>query len=102
MSALVSALIRQHIPDSQCGFRFVRRELLSQVPLRASRFEIDTELVLGAAARRWKIISVPIRSIYQQERSHIRPVRDGLRFLGLIVRHMLTGHKVTTSQGHRE
>ena len=90
MSAIVSAIIRQRIPDSQCGFRFIRRELLSQLPLRARRFEIDTELVLSTAARRWKIISVPIRSIYQNERSHIRPIQDGWRFIVLIARHLLT------------
>lgn len=85
MSALISALARQRIPDSQCGFRFIRREVLQSVPLRTSHFEHEAELVFGAAARRWKIVSVPIRSIYRNERSHIRPVRDGLRFLWLLV-----------------
>lgn len=89
MSAVVSALTRQRIPDSQCGFRFIRAEVLGDVPLRARRFEIETELLCRAAARRWKIVSAPVRSIYRQERSHIRPVRDGLRFVGVILRHFL-------------
>ena len=89
MSAIVSAVARQHIPDSQCGFRFIRAEVLSDIPLRATRFEIETELLFGAAARRWKIISVPVRSIYQGEESHIRPVRDAIRFLGTVARHLV-------------
>jgi glycosyltransferase involved in cell wall biosynthesis len=89
MSALISALARQRIPDSQCGFRFIRREVLQSVPLRTSHFEHEAELVFGAAARRWKIVSVPIRSIYRNERSHIRPVRDGLRFLRLLVASLI-------------
>ncbi len=89
MSAVVSAVARQHIPDTQCGFRFVRKEVLADTPLRARRFEIETELVIGAAARRWKIVSVPVRSIYQDERSYIRPVRDGIRFVGTVLRHLI-------------
>ncbi len=88
MSLLVSMRIRQRIPDSQCGFRFIRKEVLDTIPLRARRFEAETELVVWAAARRWKIISVPVRSIYQRHASHIRPVRDALRFLGVLIRSL--------------
>ena len=86
MSSLISALARQPIPDSQCGFRLIRREVLESVPLRSRRFEIESELLLRAAARRWKIISVPVQSIYREHASHIRPLRDTLRFLVLVMR----------------
>ena len=90
MSRVISAVARQPIPDSQCGFRVIRKEVLKDVPLRTDRFEIETELVLGAAARRWKIISVPVRTIYQpNHHSHIRPVPDTLRFLKLVLRHLV-------------
>lgn len=89
ISVLVSTLIRQRIPDSQCGFRFIRKEVLETVPLRCARFEVETELLLGAAARRWKIVSVPVRTIYADYQSHIRPVRDTARFARLILRHLL-------------
>jgi glycosyltransferase involved in cell wall biosynthesis len=87
MSAIVSAIARHPIPDSQSGFRFIRREVLADVPLRAKRFEIETELIVGASARRWKIISVPIHSRYDHHRSHIRPIRETFRFLGVIFRY---------------
>lgn len=90
MSGIVSAVVRQDIPDSQCGFRFIRREVLEQVPLRAKHFEIETELLCAAARYHWKIVSVPVRAIYHTPHaSHIRPVRDMLRFLGVILRHLL-------------
>ncbi|MBI3321872.1 MAG: glycosyltransferase family 2 protein [Candidatus Omnitrophica bacterium] len=93
MSAIVSALARQRIPDSQCGFRFIRKEVLEDIPLRARRFDIETEFLVRAAARRWKIISVPVRSIYQpRQPSHIRPIRDAVRFLGVVLRHLLWRH----------
>ncbi len=89
MSALVSAVAHQRIPDTQCGFRFIRREVLTDLPLHAARFDIETELLLGAARRRWKIISVPVRAIYTARRSHIRPLADGARFLGLLAQFLL-------------
>lgn len=92
MSAIVSAITRQKIPDSQCGLRMIRREVLENIPVKAKRFEVETELLLKAAAKKWKIVSVSIRTIYPQgQRSHIKPVRDGLRFIGLIVKHVLLG-----------
>lgn len=91
MSSLVSAMVGQAIPDTQCGFRMIRREVLETLPLRAARFEIETEVVLAAARRRWKIVSIPIRSIYDHQRSHIRPVREAGRFLGVLLRHALRG-----------
>ncbi len=89
MSGLLSRLARQPIPDSQCGLRLIRREVLQDVRLRTSRFEIESELLLASAARRWKIVSVPVRTIYAREPSHIRPVWDTLRFLGLVLRVMV-------------
>ena len=90
MSAIVSQLTRQAIPDSQSGFRFIRKEVLQAVPLRATRFEIETELLLGAARQRWKIVSIPVRTIYlPAHRSHIHPLWDGLRFMALVLRNLV-------------
>lgn len=89
MSGLVSSLVRQPIPDTQCGFRLIRKEVLASVPLQAKRFEIETELLLRAAARRWKIISVPVSSIYADQPSYIRPFRDAWRFLAVVLRHVV-------------
>ena len=90
MSRLISLVANQRIPDTQCGYRFIRKEVLEAIPLRTEHFEIETELVLEAALRRWKIVSVPVRTIYQdQHTSHIRPVLDGLRFLRVMLRHLI-------------
>ncbi len=88
MSWVVSGMAGTPIPDSQCGFRFIRRDVLEGVTLHAARFEIETELLL-AAARRWKIVSVPVRTIYGRERSRIRPAREAVRFLGVLARQLL-------------
>ena len=89
MSRIVSLLARQSIPDSQCGFRFIRREVLESMPLRSRLYEIETELLLKASRRKWKIISIPVRSIYENRPSRIRPVRDALRFIVVLLRSLL-------------
>ena len=89
MSRIVSLASRQQIPDSQCGFRFIRKEVLASVPLSADKFEIETELLLGASRQHWKTISVPVQTVYLDQPSHIRPVRDGFRFARIVARHFL-------------
>lgn len=89
MSGIVSAVARCRVPDSQCGFRLIRKELLGLLPLYATRFDIETEILLKTASRRWKIVSVPIRSIYTDHPSHIRPLREGARFVALLMRHLV-------------
>jgi glycosyltransferase involved in cell wall biosynthesis len=87
MSGLVSMFARQRIPDSQCGLRLIRREALAALRLRACRFEAESELILEAARHRLKIVSVPVRAIYDGRPSHIRPLGDTWRFLGVLARH---------------
>ncbi len=88
MSGVVSRLTRQSIPDSQCGFRLIYTAVLSSMPLRARRFELETELLLAAATQRWKMVSIPVRTIYDSHASHIHPIRDALRFVRVVVRYL--------------
>lgn len=88
MSWLISRLTGQRIPDSQCGFRVIRRHVLETIPLSTCRFELETELLLAASRAGWTITSVPIRTIYHQHASHIHPVWDGLRFARLVLRYL--------------
>ena len=87
-SGIVSAIARQQIPDSQSGFRLIHKEVLASISLTSQRFEIETELLLAASKRRWKTISVPVRTSYDSHSSHIRPLRDGMRFFGTVLRYL--------------
>ena len=93
MSWLVSRMAGAPMPDSQCGFRVIRREVLATIRLSSRRFDIETEMLLAAARRKWPIRFVPIRTIYERHSSHIRPVVDGLRFFRLVawigLRHLV-------------
>ena len=88
LSHIVSTVARQPIPDSQSGFRLIRKEVLSSLSLTSRRFEIETELLLATAKRRWKVVFIPIRTTYDNHSSHIRPMGDGLRFFGIVLRYL--------------
>lgn len=84
MSWFISRWTKQPLSDTQCGFRVIARGLLESVPLRSNRFEIDSELVIRCAQAGFRMISVPVTSVYRRESSFIRPLRDTLRFFRLL------------------
>jgi len=84
MSWWLSRLSGVEVPDTQCGFRLIRANFLRQCRLVSQHFEIESELVLEAARLKQPILSIPIRTLYHHEASHIHPVRDTVRFLRLL------------------
>lgn len=88
MSLLISLFCHQHIPDTQCGFRLIRTNVLRAIKLESSDFEIETEVLIKASKKGFKITSVDIQTIYGDEVSKIRPVRDTLRFIAYLWREL--------------
>ena len=86
MSTLISAIAHQDIPDSQCGFRLVRTDVLKTIPLTTNKYEIESEVLIEASRGGFKIRSIPIKSIYRGQKSQIRPFVDTIRFISFILR----------------
>ena len=87
MSNKISRICGQQIPDTQCGFRMLHRDIIPDVLNGASRFEYETEMLIIASRKGHRIASVPITTIYSDEVSSINPVRDTLRFFKLMRRY---------------
>ena len=90
MSWLISNLAKQRIPDSQCGFRLIKKEVLQKLNLVTNKYELESELLIKGARLGYKIQSVPIKTIYSSERSRINPVLDTLRFFRFVFREIWT------------
>jgi glycosyltransferase involved in cell wall biosynthesis len=90
LSWLISKIIGQYIPDSQCGFRLIKIEALKNIQLKSSRFEIDSEIIIKMWRAGYKIKSVPIKTVYRSEMSQINPALDSIRFIKFIY-GVLTG-----------
>lgn len=89
-SWMLATLMGVDLKDTQSGFRVVRTDLLRQVPLEATGYEFETELVVKLARRGAHIARVPIKAVYAGEASKIRPVRDTARniILALVYRFL--------------
>ncbi len=86
-SWLVSLLAGQRIEDSQCGFRSLSRRVIRNLDLDCRRFDMESEMLIQAGLKGYKIVSVPVRTIYGGHPSRIKPVPDSWRFLRLLVKY---------------
>ncbi len=87
MSWFLSRIAGQNIPDTQCGYRLIKGEVLRKIIIETSKFEIESEIIIKAARLGFRIKSIPIRSIYfGTQSSKIHPFIDTLRFIKFILR----------------
>lgn len=87
MSSKISGVCGQEIPDTQCGFRMIRRHLASALCAAPSRrYDFETEMLSIAARHGCRIGAVPVSTVYGEEKSKIHPIRDTIRFIRLILR----------------
>jgi glycosyltransferase involved in cell wall biosynthesis len=87
MSERISAVCGQEIPDTQCGFRMLHRQLIPELLSGSARFDYETEMLIIACRKGFRIASVPISTVYSDEVSSIHPVRDTIRFFKLMRRY---------------
>ena len=88
MSGLISLVCRQKIYDTQCGYRLIKADVLRHIQLSSSAFEIESEVLIKACKKGYRVASVPIQTIYSNERSKINPFFDTVRFLVYIIREL--------------
>jgi len=81
MSDRISQLVGTAVPDSQCGFRLARLDLLLRLPILTKRFEVESSMLTTFFQHRQAVEFVPIKTIYRSAKSNIRPLRDSWRWL---------------------
>ena len=91
MSSRISRVCGQEIPDTQCGFRMVDRQLAPDMLGGGHRFDYETEVLIIASRKGYRIESVPITTVYTDQVSKIHAVRDALRFFKLMRRYKAIG-----------
>lgn len=88
MSWLISFVAHQDIPDTQCGFRLIKKDILKGIRLKTSKFEVESEMLLQVSRLGFHIESVPISTVYKGEKSKINPVTDTIRFIKFILKEL--------------
>lgn len=61
VSRVVSGLFAARLTDVLSGYRIVSRDMLRLIRLRASGFEVETEMTLQALAKHFKIVESPVK-----------------------------------------
>jgi glycosyltransferase involved in cell wall biosynthesis len=80
MSRRISNIAGLPLPDSQCGFRLMHLGTWSELPVTATAFEIESDVLLAFAAYDALIQFIPVQVIYKTEQSKIHPLRDTIRW----------------------
>lgn len=85
-------LLPAPVSDSQCGFRIYPGTFLRDVPLREERFVLETEALVLAARAGYRLVSVPVRSVYPKGRqSRFQAVADAARIGRYLARAWVDG-----------
>ncbi|MFZ1947530.1 MAG: glycosyltransferase family 2 protein [bacterium] len=85
-SWMVSVAAGQRIRDSQSGFRLLSREVVGCVRTKAAGYDAESEILVKAAAKGFKVESAPISTIYGDERSHINPFKQPILFMWVMLK----------------
>ena len=89
MSGTISYLTGYSIPDSQCGLKLIKKNVLQKINLSSQKFEVESEILFQALHKGYSVKSVRISSVYLPEvKSHIRPLRDTFRFLRFLFKNL--------------
>jgi len=90
-SKAISFAAGQCLTDIQTGFRIYSRRLIDTVGFPEARFEAESAVVVRAARRGFKVVTVPVRLGFADGRttSHYRPLLDSFRIAGAVTRARL-------------
>jgi len=84
-NVVASWMTGHRIPDLTSGFRAVRADLFRKfLYLLPNGFSYPTTITMAFMRAGYPVTFVPIEARKRKGRSHIRPIRDGIRFLVII------------------
>jgi glycosyltransferase involved in cell wall biosynthesis len=89
-SWVLSRLAGRRLNDTQSGYRLVRVAVWPRIRPESGRFAAEGEMLVRAGRAGVRIAEVPIKTIYGNEVSHIHPMKDAMRFFGMVLRLLFT------------
>jgi glycosyltransferase involved in cell wall biosynthesis len=83
--AAFSWAVGRKIRDNQSGYRLLSRRLIEAVlQSKEHGYEFEMDMILIAIKRGWPIDGVPIRTIYGDEVSNIKPMQHVVHFFRMV------------------
>ena len=86
-AAAVARCIGRPVADAQSGYRAIRASIIGSIDARGDRYEYETEFLILAARRGYRVGFVPIPTRYEAlVPSQFRPLRDSARIIATLWR----------------
>jgi glycosyltransferase involved in cell wall biosynthesis len=77
--------MRRPVRDNQSGYRLLSRRLMQSLGASAERgFEFEMDMIVECVRNDWPLEWVPIRTIYAEEKSNIKPLRHVAHFFRMV------------------
>jgi len=77
--------VGRSVRDNQSGYRLLSRRLMDAVLASGERgFEFEMDMIVISIKRGWRIDGVPIRTIYGDEVSNIKPMQHVVHFFRMV------------------
>jgi len=80
-SVILTLLSGQKIRDSQSGYRMISSRILREVKLKCRKYDLESEILIKAGRKGFRIGLVPTATVYEGSRSFINPLVDTGRFV---------------------
>jgi glycosyltransferase involved in cell wall biosynthesis len=80
-SIIISIFSCARVRDSQSGYRLMPTWLLERIPMDASAYDLESQMLFNAGAVECPIDEVPVTTVYEGSHSYINPFIDSGRFI---------------------
>lgn len=96
LSYLGRMRFRTDVYDFHCGMRGIRREAAEKLCFHTKGMEFATEMIAEGVEKDLRIMQVPVtlRKCKYDRKSKLRTIRDGLRHLVYMCKHLRKGGKL--------
>lgn len=89
LSLMLKIFFGTKITDSQSGMRAITMEALKKLNLQTDGMEFASEMIVKAIKNNLKIKELPIRYYKRKGQSKLKPFRDALQHMKVVVSHLL-------------
>ncbi len=87
------------VTDSQSGFRAYRRRAIERIiNFSDNRYAAETEMLIDAKKNNLRIREVPIKVIYGDEKSKMRPIQDTFRWIWVVLKKFFSNLRDKTKR----
>lgn len=88
-SKILNLLFKMPVTDSQSGYRAFKREVIESVKFSDPRFAAETEILIVANRKGFRIGEARIKTLYGEEKSKIRGFEDTIRWIKLVAKYLI-------------